>query len=283
MLRFALFTPASFWRAFFVFANTGPAVADLAAQNAPLTAAEAGKVLQQFREAGIPGQYYLDFELQALPRRGEEQVFAGRMWGGRNAQGAITRVELTDGSGKKHRLLVQNGEKAAVWRWAGDKVEGLGVADLFKPVIPGVELTAFDLQMPFIYWPDATLQGVDRVRGRAANTFVFKAPAAFSAQHPQVAAVRASLDAQFHALVQTELLDKNNRVLKRFSPLSLKTINGQVVPKAIDFRNEATGDKARLQTNAVGLRLDLSPGVFEPASLGQEIRPPAAEQLVPVN
>lgn len=247
---------------------------------AGVSATEAARLLGEFRNSGIPGQYYLEFELRALPRRGEERVFQGRLWGKRNEQGPISRVELTDASGAKHRLLVQNGERAAVWRWANGRAAGLGVAELFAPVIPGVELTAFDLQMPFLYWPDAKLQSIDKVRGRPAHTFLFRAPAEFAAQHPEVAAARASLDTQMNALVQTELLDRNGKVLKRFSPLSLKMVDKQALPKAVDFRNEATGDKARMQITAAALGLELAPAMFTPASLADDARPPAADKLV---
>ncbi|HUR56637.1 MAG TPA: hypothetical protein VM029_02935 [Opitutaceae bacterium] len=248
-----------------------------------MSATEAARILGEFRNSGVPGQYYLEFELRALPRRGEERVYQGRLWGMRNAQGPISRVELTDAGGAKHRLLVQNGERAAVWRWANGRATGLGVTELFAPVIPGVELTAFDLQMPFLYWPDAKLQGVDKVRGRPAHTFLFRAPPEFAAQHPEVAAARASLDTQMNALVQTELLDRNGKVLKRFSPLSLKVVDKQVLPKTIDFRNEATGDKARMQTTAAALGLELPPAMFAPASLAEDARPPAADKVVRID
>lgn len=279
------FPPAFTRRAFFVGAALC-AAALAAATGAPpasVTAAEAAGILAEFRQSGIPGQYYLQFELHALPRRGAARVFKGRLWGSRNGEGPITRVELTDANGGIHRLLVQNGERAAVWRWAGGRVAGLGVAELFAPVIPGVELTAFDLQMPFLYWPDAKLQGIDRVRNRAAHTFLFRAPASFTAQHPQVAAARASLDTQMNALVQTELLDASGRVIKRFTPLSLKMVDKQVLPKAVDFRNEATRDKARMQVVAVALALDLGATLFTPASLAEDARPPAPDKLVRID
>ena len=284
MSRAGSIWPAGIWRAFFVHALLcGASLTAARSAPAEISATEAARILGEFRNSGIPGQYYLEFELRALPRRGAESVFQGRLWGKRNEQGPISRVELTDASGAKHRLLVQNGERAAVWRWANGRAAGLGVTELFAPVIPGVELTAFDLQMPFLYWPDAKLQSIDKVRGRPAHTFLFRAPAEFAAQHPQVAAARASLDTQMNALVQTELLDRSGKVLKRFSPLSLKMIDKQVLPKEVDFRNEATGDKARMKITGAALGLELPPAMFAPAALAEDARPPAAEKVVRVD
>jgi hypothetical protein len=233
-------------------------------------------VLQQFRQSGIAGDYYLEFELHQLPRRGDEQVFQGRLWGSRNEQGAITRVELTDRDGRKSRLLVQNGERAGVWRAAGGQVKQLGAAELFAPLIPGVEVSAFDLQMPFLYWPDATLQGGEKVRGRPANAFLFKAPASITGA--DVGAVRAYLDTQFNALMQYDVLNRAGRVVKTFSLATLKTIDRQPLPKSVEFRNEVTRDKTRLQVTAAALGLTLGPRLFDPAALTQDVAAP--EKLV---
>jgi hypothetical protein len=287
-------TPAIFRRAFFVFvslvafsASGGLArAANIPVKPPELSQAgkadpkEAAQILEQFRRSGIPGEYYLEFELHALPRRGEERVFQGRLWGGRNPQGAISRVELTDASNQKHRLLIQNGEQAAVWKFAQGKPVRLTVAELFQPLIPGVEVTAFDVQMPFLYWPDATLEKIARMRGRPSNAFVFRAPESFTKAHGEVIAARAYLDTQFNALMQTELIGKNNRVVKTFSLLNFKNVDRQPLPKSADYRNEITRDKTRLVVTAAALNLKLGAGVFEPESLARDAQPPARDQIV---
>jgi hypothetical protein len=285
------------WRALFVgvasialsFAAPAPNSPPPLAQVGKPDAAKAREILEGFRQAGIDGQFFATFELQVLPRRGEKVVFRGRWWGSRNDQGAISRVELIDGGGQVRRLLLQNGERAAVWRLADGKVAQLGVGALFEPVIPGVEITAFDLQMPFLYWPGAVVESVARVRGRPANAFLFTAPASFTAQKPDLAAVRAYLDQQFpNALMQFELLGAKGNVLKTFSLIDLKRVTRpgggeQMIPKSFDLRNEVTRDKTRLQITGVALDLDLAPAVFEPATLAEEVRSPTAERMVRID
>lgn len=287
MAWFGKSAPASSWRALFVGL---PALSLLlavnpvhAAQSPRLDAAAAGKILEDLRAGDLPGEYYWELEIHALPRRGAEKIYKGRLWGGgRNEHGTLKRIELTDGAGKKQRLLLQNGARPAVWRYAGNGVSVLGAADLFTPLLPDVELTAFDLQMPFLYWTNATLETVRQVRGRQAHVFVLRPPTEFASRDSRVAAVRIYVDEQLNALVQSELLDKDGRVLKRFSPISLKTIEKQPLPKAVDFRNEATGDKARLEMTAVALGLDHPPALFEPASLDKDIPPPVGK-LTPID
>jgi len=241
---------------------------------------EAARLLAQFRNSGIPGEYFLEFELRTLPRRGEEKVFQGRLWGGRGGLGAITRVELVDGGGRPHRLLIQNGERPAVWRAGGTGVEQLTVAQLFEPLIPGVEITAFDVQMPFLYWPEATLERISRTRGRPANAFFFRAPEAFVQQHGAVLAARAHLDTQFNALLQTELIGRDHRVVKTFSLLTFKNVDRQPLPKTADYRNEITRDKTRFVVTRAAVNLKLAPAIFDPATLARDAEAPPDRQIV---
>ena len=64
------------------------------AQLGPPDQAEGRAVIDSFRQQGIAGDYYLEFELRVLPRRGDEQVLPGRLWGSRNAAGPISRVSV---------------------------------------------------------------------------------------------------------------------------------------------------------------------------------------------
>ena len=286
----SLNAPAVFWRAFFISALLSVSVVSAApspGSNQPSDTfvefgkpdqAEGRRVLAQFRQAGIAGEYYLEFDLRVMPRRGDEQAFHGRLWGGRNEQGAVVRVAVADAAGHERRLLIQNGEQAAVWRSdsATDTPHSVGA---FEPLVPGVELTAFELQMPFIYWPDATLEGIRRMRSRPAHAFLFRPPAAWAAQHPEIGGVRAYLDIQFHAPVQTELLDPQGRVLRTLSLVDLKKIGDQYIVKSIDLRNDTTRDKTRFQVTAAALGLEFSSVVFEPARLTEPLSPPDAGKL----
>ena len=288
MARWDKVAPALTRRAFFIVgALTLPASAavplsappELAQVGLP-DAAEIARILVQFRQTGIAGDYFLEFDLRTLPRRGDEQSFQGKMWGSRNVEGAITRVVLAEGADREQRLLVQNGGAAAVWRREGQQPVALDAAALFSPVVPGVNLTAFDLQMPFLYWPGVTLEKITRMRGRPAHVFVFRPPAAFAAKNPRVGAVRAYLDTQYNAPTQIETIDPDGRVAKTLSLLDLKKVGEQWIPKSFEVRDEVTRDKTRLTVSAAALNLALPSGLFTPAGLMDEVRPPAAERIV---
>ena len=243
-------------------------------------AAAAQILLEKFRSSGPTGDYFVEFELHFFPRRGEGAVFKGQLWSSRNDQGAVSRVQLKDAAGRTFRWLLQNGSPAAVWRLADGQALPLPAGELLTPLIPGINLSAFDLLMPYLYWPSFELTRIDRVRGRPAHTFVFSPPATFARAHPEVALVRAYLDTQFNVLMQAERLDAGGRILTSFSLGELKKVGEQWMLKSIDLRNESTRDKTRFLVTAAGLSLEFSAGLFEPARLSDDVAPPPANRLV---
>ena len=242
---------------------------------------EGRHILEDFRLKGITGNYYLEFALRVLPRRGEERVVQARMWGGRNDRGQVSRVVLQPGAGSdESRLLVQNGPESAVWSWpgVGGQIAALGSAALFTP-LAGTDLTAFDLQMPFLYWNDFVFEGVAPLRGRPAYVFLLYPPVAIAAQKPELTGVRVYLDTQFGALVQAQQIGEGGRVLKSITVLDLKKTDGQWIVKTIDVRDETTRNKTQFSVTGAALSLDFSSTLFEPAALGDNISPPAAARI----
>ena len=245
--------------------------------------AEGRAVIEQFRESGPGGPYYLEFQLREFPRRGPERVIPGRLWGSRNEQGAVLRIELNPGRpGEERRFLVQNGVQAAVWTYApGGPVPEPRLAQPFEPLVPGVEITPFDLQMPFLYWPDVRLMGIERVRGlsRPAYVFLFRPPANYAGSPAGLSGVRAYLDTQYHAPVQTEVLAADGSPKTTFSLVDLKKVGEQWIPKDIEIRNETTRDKTRFSVTAAALGLDFVSNFLLPERLPEPVAPPSADRL----
>ena len=244
-------------------ATTGPAVG------------ESLERLDRFRDGGPQAPYYLEFRLREFPRRGAESDFAGRLWGSRSDMGAVLRLELNPGTPAERRYLLQNGPEASVWLW----MPGGGAprkVDAFEPLLPGLDLTPFDLEMPFLYWPDPETEGIHRMLGRPAELFDFRAPPGAGLGGPGVAAVRAYLDTQYAAPVQIERLAADGRVLSTFSLVDLKMVGDQWMPKDIEARDEASRDKTRFTMVAAALGLSIDPEFFTPNALsGAGVPPPA--------
>jgi hypothetical protein len=255
------------------------------------------EILREMRAAGPDGDYYLEFELWVLPRRGEERRIPGRLWGSRNSEGPVSRMSLATGAGasagqggKKReagtgvgvgvaeaRILVQGGPRPAAWRWpAADGSTAIAVdeAALFEP-LAGTDLSAFDLQMPFLYWPDFVYEGKTRLGDRPADTFLLYPPASLAARRPDLAAMRVYLDPQYHALVKAEQLGENERVLKSMSVVELKKVGEQWIVKAVELRDETTRNKTRFVVRAAALGRDFAGGIFEPGNLSSTLGAPS--------
>lgn len=233
--------------------------------------AEGARILSEFRQAGIAGDYWLSFELRVMPRKGAERTLAGALIGTRGATGPVSR--LTTGEG---RWLIGSGPHPTAWTLAA------GVAE---PAAPGQSLgdtgvTVFDLQMPFLYWTDFTYEGQARVRGRPTYSFVLHPPAGQALPVPDLTGVRVLLDTQFQAMVQAELLGAGGVALKSIALLDLKKVGEQWLVKTIDVRDHRTRGKTRFAVRAAALGLAWPAEVFSPAGLASE--PPAvpAEKVV---
>lgn len=245
---------------------------------------EQGKsILQEFRKNGLyAGECYLEFELRVMPRRGEERLVPGRIWSSHNSQGPITRIAILPGVvGQERRLLVQIGPESLAWGWRpGDPGEParLSTSALFER-LADTDVTVFDLQMPFLYWNDFVFEGVSKVRGRPAHTFLLYPPPEVVVEQPNLTGIRVYLDTQYHQPVQAEQIGPEGKLLKSVSVVDLKKIDDQWIVKSIDFRDEATRNKSRFSVIGAATGLDFSAGLFEPGMLKELIHPPPTERI----
>jgi hypothetical protein len=242
--------------------------------------ASAAAFLDRFRQSLWAEPTYIEFDLRQMPRRGDERVFHGRLWGARGEAGSVARIEVDVGAGGfTHRILVQSGPEPAIWvsdgPVAGVRSDGAALA----PLAPGLEMTAFDVQMPYLYWLDVDLAGVARIRGRNAFNYVFTPPAEFSSGNPGIRSVRVYLDTQYDALVQSEVSGPGGNLSKTLSLLELRKVGDRWIPKDVDVRNEVTRDKTRLSMTAVAVGIPLDAATFDPAQLGAPLAKPPADRV----
>jgi hypothetical protein len=290
------FTPALFWRAFFVLAlamavgsvglQAQPGYRPIPdyAQPAKPDQAEGRRILEEFRGAGIAGDYFLEFQLRVMPRHGAERLYPGQLWVARRDQGAVSRVTLTV-DGVERRLLLQDGAQPAVWSWpaaTGPQVAMLDIAALFSPLAQ-TDFTPFDLERPYLYWTDFVYEGLARIAGRPAYRFLLYPPADFTAKYPALTGVRLYLDSQFKQPVETEQIGAGGRPLKSMTVQELKKVGDQWIPKIIDLRNEITRDKTRFQVTGAALGQVLSAEIFAPAALAEKAKPLAPENVTRID
>lgn len=227
-----------------------------------------------FRGQRLEGDYCFRFELEHLPRRGKATTYYGTMWGSWNEVGPVTRIELiadnsdTD-SVQVHdtiELIIQNGIDSKVWSRKNREGAFVAVSDagLFEPVIPGIVYSAFDLQMPFIYWDQFTYEGPSRVQSRVAQQFLMFPPEDDAALDRGIGAVRVGLDDTYDALLRVEVLNTAGEELSRFTVESFKKVQGQYIVKEVTLKDYASKDRTRFKVKAASVGLGLNDLIFKP-------------------
>jgi len=235
--------------------------------------AEGTDILGQMRQALMAEDTYLEFELKVLPRRGEEILSEGRLWASQNSEGPVMRLSLGEGT-----LLVQSGPNPMAWRWssrAQREPAAMDVAKWFAPLADS-DLSAFDLQMPFLFWEDWVYEGQGMVGGRTADTFFVKPPPSVATQRPELTAIRFHLDRTYHAILLAEHIGKDGAVMKTFRLVGLKRVGERYTMKAVEIRDEMTRRKTRLTVTEARIGDQLPAVMFKPEYLDRAPSKPAS-------
>ncbi|MBE2213452.1 MAG: outer membrane lipoprotein-sorting protein [Opitutaceae bacterium] len=238
--------------------------------------AEGQRILEASRQIGFGDSYYLEFELRLLPRVGPDVRLSGRWFGANNVSGPITRLEILHKDGTPEIWLVQGGEHPQVWRRGADgraeEVAGSSAA------IAGSQISAVDLQTPFMQWTEFTYEGMLRFRGRPTHVFLLYPPDSQAARYPGVGGVRAFIDTEFNALSQVQWVDEDGKALKTITAGSVRKVPGtdRWIVTTLDVRDETTRNKSRIIIGAAALDLPLPGSLFLPAGELQraEVVPP---------
>ena len=246
-----------------------------------LTDEQAINRLNQFRNQRLSKDFTFHFELEHIPRRGDSTFYHGYMWGTWNANGPLIRTRyctLPDAfHGRSIELILQNGRQPSAWFRNLESVEPtaprlrpefvqLPPTHWYRPILPGVDYTPFDLLMPFTYWEDTKYVKPDKVKGRPAQMYEAFPPNNFPGANVKFSSIRYALDDSYNALLRVETLDTNRKPIQTFQILSFKKIEeGEWIVKTIDLINEVTRDKARFQVRAARLHDSLPPMLFDPS------------------
>lgn len=218
---------------------------------------EGARILDDMREIGLAGDYYEEFELRLLPRKGKESRVQGRWFGGRNAIGPVSRIELFPVAAAAEVLWVQNGPDPEVWRLhPGAPPTELAGGVITEPLV-GTTLSAADLQIPFMYWRDFVFEGREEVLGRPTFVFLLFPPEAEAEKFPGIGGARVFIDTQFHAPLQAQWIDDDGEALKTITVLSLKKVEDRYIVKSFEVRDEQTRDKTRLVVTAVSFTANM--------------------------
>lgn len=231
--------------------------------------AEGAKRLISFRQQRLDGDYLFEFELEHKPRRARTKRYQGTMWGTWNEKGALTRVRLFAESGAEDPgpvdWIVQNGPEAKAWvrRKPDGSFQPISGTALFEPLIEGLSYSIFDLQMPFIYWPDFRYEGPVLVGAtRVAQSFLMFPPEDSPSRERGIEAVRIGLDDTYNALLRIEVLGAKKKELSRFQVESFKKVGEQYIVKKITLTQYPSKDRTTFHVTDASVGLQLDPQTF---------------------
>ena len=228
--------------------------------------AEGARILDASRQIGFGASYYLEFELRVMPRRGAETRHPGRWLGLMSDHGPWTRIEVLPEKAQPEIWLVRGGSESEVWRSA----EGgrFSRVDDTAAVIAESQVSAVDLQTPFLQWTAFTYEGMLRFRGRPTHVFLLYPPDHEADRYPGVGGVRAYVDTEYSALSQVEWVDPDGAALKTITAGSVRKVPGtdRWIVTTLDVRDEQTRDKTRLTIRSAALDLPLARSIFDPGA-----------------
>ena len=146
--------------------------------------------------------------------------------------------------------LLVNGPVPAVWTGTpGVPMEPVPPQRWLEPMDAGLTHTPFDILLPFLFWEDFTVRGVDQVKGRTAYLIELRPPEELVA--PLAAAgigsVRIALDREFNAPLLAEYIDQDSTVVRTVRVVSLKKTDDIWVVRTTDVVDEERETRSRFR------------------------------------
>ena len=243
-----------------------------------LDADEARILLESFRSYSYPDDYCFRFRVRHYPYRQKTVEAFGTLWG---LFDPITRthyqrvhLETRDPDNPRSfvsigRFLLIRGPYPEAWTLGenGAPVQ-LQPEEWLSPLIEGMSITVGDMLMPFLYWDKSEYIGPSQVKARPAQSFVMFPPV--DSGESSIPSVRVAFDDEFKGLLQSEWLSDDGSVLRSIELVSLKKVQGQYIPRTMDYRDLTRRDKTRIDIQAAAMRILLDPSVFIPSNLDQD-------------
>jgi hypothetical protein len=239
---------------------------------------EGARRLAAFREQRLDGDYFFQFQLQHKPNRSSRTIrYQGVMWGSWNEIGPVTRLKVSPVqiSGvvsvavpELVELILQNGVSPQAWIRYSDTSEFVLLEGdaLFEPILPGLLYSAFDLQMPFVYWEDFVYEGPTLVGvSRVAQQFVMQPPVGSASAARGIQGVRLELDDTYDALLRIEVLGAQGELSSRFAVESFQKVQEQYIVKSITLTDYPSKDSTTFKVQAAAVGISLGEELFRPS------------------
>ena len=218
--------------------------------------------------------YSLQFQLRHMPRRGNETVKTGILYGPFLGCG-VSRLSVVHDSQKNNfsNFLLKNGEDPKFWNVTSNELQPILISpeESLAPLVQGMNQTAFDLLMPFVFW-NGEYKNSGKVAGRPAHIFSFTCPPWITKVKPHWQNITLALDDAYDAPLRVEILGKSQIAERTLILRKFKKVGNRWIVKEIDCHDRKSRSVTRMTVTSAALGLDLDPTLFLPENLVQPIR-----------
>jgi len=218
--------------------------------------------------------YSLQFQLRHMPRRGSETVKTGILYGPFLGCG-VSRLSVVRDSQKNNfsNFLLKNGEDPKFWNVTSNELQPILISpeESLAPLVQGMNQTAFDLLMPFVFW-NGEYKNSGKVAGRPAHIFSFTCPPWITKVKPHWQNITLALDDAYDAPLRVEILGKSQIAERTLILRKFKKVGNRWIVKEIDCHDRKSRSVTRMIVTSAALGLDLDQTLFLPENLVQPIR-----------
>ena len=218
--------------------------------------------------------YSLQFQLRHMPRRGSETVKTGILYGPFLGCG-VSRLSVVRESQKNNfsNFLLKNGEDPKFWNVTSNELQPILISpeESLAPLVQGMNQTAFDLLMPFVFW-NGEYKKSGKVAGRPAHVFSFTCPPWITKVKPHWQNITLALDDAYDAPLRVEILGKSQIAERTLILRKFKKVGNRWIVKEIDCHDRKSRSVTRMTVTSAALGLDLDQTLFLPENLVQPIR-----------
>jgi len=218
--------------------------------------------------------YSLQFQLRHMPRRGNETVKTGILYGPFLGCG-VSRLSVVRDSQKNNfsNFLLKNGNDPKFWNITSNELQPILISpeESLAPLVQGMNQTAFDLLMPFVFW-NGEYKNSGKVAGRPAHIFSFTCPPWITKVKPHWQNITLALDDAYDAPLRVEILGKSQIAERTLILRKFKKVGNRWIVKEIDCHDRKSRSVTRMTVTSAALGLDLDQTLFLPENLVQPIR-----------
>ena len=216
--------------------------------------------------------FAMRFQIRHLPRRGNETIQTGSIYGPFLGSG-VSRFSINSEISGDNDYLLKNGKIPKFWK--SESIQNIPVPlemnFITKPLVEGMNYTPFDLIMPFVFW-DAEYEKSGKVAGRPAHIFSFQSPAWFINENPDWKEFTLALDDAYQAPLRVQTLSTSQILIRTLILRSFKKIGDRWIVKEIDCRDNKLGSVTRMRITSAALGIDFDPSFFSPDGLSRRVK-----------